>query len=159
MSFVKIVTRQRGGAPLTGVSVGLHAPKKGRAIFKIALGDDVLKARGWKIGDRVAIEVGYDEHEGQVRIGKDAIGRKLTRYGKSDTARVNITAWRAFAVREAPMSACEAKVSRGMDEPDRLVIVLPAHWFKAASVPGQAPAKPRDVTDRVLGPNGNGGRR
>lgn len=164
MSFVRVSQRSGASVPLTGVSLALRQPKKGKPFVQLFLGADILKQLRLKIGDRVVVEAGCDEHDGQLRLGKDPLGRTITRYSKTDTGSISVRAWRAFAVKEAPAASIESRISKGVDEPDKLLASLPAHWLKPMLVGGGAaatvtPPKARDVTSAVLGANGNGGRR
>ncbi|HMV07077.1 MAG TPA: hypothetical protein PKA30_16230 [Accumulibacter sp.] len=165
MSFVRLSHRATGGVPALGVSAALRLSAKGKVYLQLFLGADVLKANKLKIGDKVVVEAGCDEHDGQLRLGKDALGRKVQRYAKSETGTVSFQAWRAFTIKEARPQACATRVSRGIDEPDRLIVDLPPAWFKAvsavagASTTAPGPALKRDVSAAVFGPNGNGGRR
>lgn len=126
MGFVSLP--KRTGREIVGVSFSVSG--KGKPVWRVLLGGDVLGKMGWKVGDRVAIEVGEGDDLGRLRLAPSAVGRKLGCMGSTASVGLQCPTFPpGWSAQKLPIEYCKWIVEGSAKA---LIVTLPPALTAAA---------------------------
>jgi hypothetical protein len=139
----------------TSVNRGVRVSVSERLGVIVSMNETVAQALGWKGKQQLKVFVGAAELLGKLRLTPDAGG--IVSAAKNRKGGFKCMLLRVPGLSEAKLKAqpCSHQV-----DGKSLIVTLPAEASRPVALPRQPalPSRSVDVTNRIAGPNGHGGR-